>query len=382
MVNNKKTKKTLDTQDSARNSKKIKNWLLIALVITFLGFVASVVFPRYFAPISDNNNSNQENESPNINITDEEPEPPAQKFYSKLDGTETSQSKVNARPLAVVIENHPEARPQVGFSEASHVWEYIAEGGITRFLAVYGPNLPKKVGPIRSARTFSVSWAAGYHSLFVHAGGSQGGLGLIPTLKSLVDLPHTSGYFYREPSPGVAIEHTLFSDGESLINFAKAKGASLTGSFRSPLLKESASKAEDRPETHTLTINFSTPSYLVKWTYNKAKNLYERELAGSKHIDRLTKKQLTAQNIVILTVNRSFVSNTNGGKGEWFMTTEGRGVARVYSEGKLITGTWNKASKDSMLILRDSRGTEIPLLPGQTWFEVIPSGIPVSYTGN
>lgn len=362
--------------------KSTKNILFFIIILVFFGLIASIVIPRYFEPIAEPAKTNSNDQSSNIGIVDNKPKPVKEKFFSKLDGTETSESRVNARPLAVVVENHPEARPQVGLNEASHVWEYIAEGGITRFLAVYSPRLPKKVGPIRSARTFSVSWAAGYHSLFVHAGGSQGGLGLIPTLKNLVDLPHTSGYFYREPAPGVATEHTLFSDGESLINFAKAKGASLKGDFKSPLFVKTPVKTEDRPSTNSLTINFSTPSYLVKWTYNPTKNLYERELAQAKHIDRLTKKQLTTQNVVILTVNRSFNSNTNGGKGEWFMTTEGEGTAKIYSEGKLTTGKWVKASKESMLILRDSSGKEIPLLPGQTWFEVIPSGIPVSYTGN
>jgi len=41
------------------------------------------------------------------------------------------------RPLTVMIENHQESRPQSGLPQADVVYEAVAEGGITRFLAVF-----------------------------------------------------------------------------------------------------------------------------------------------------------------------------------------------------------------------------------------------------
>src|SRR5438270_6397106 len=35
------------------------------------------------------------------------------------------------RPFAVVVENHPDSRPQSGLSQADIVYEALAEGGIT-----------------------------------------------------------------------------------------------------------------------------------------------------------------------------------------------------------------------------------------------------------
>ncbi len=372
--------KTKNKKQPASKAKKVQVILWTTISLAIFALIANIAGPRYFSktetPSTENNNA-----SP-AKITQSKPKNNESKFYSNLDGTETTKDKVNARPLAVVIENHPQARPQAGFLEASHIWEYVTEGGITRFLAVYGPELPAKVGPIRSARTFSVSWAAGYKALFAHAGGSQGGLNLIAQLGSIVDLPHSGSYFYREPAPGIASEHTLFSDGERLMNFAKNKGASLTGDFTPYKFKKEAKKEVDRPAANSVTINFSTPGYKVNWTYNPKDNLYYREMANVKHVDRATKKQLSSANIVILTVSRNYNPNTNGGKGEWFMTTEGQGTAKVYSEGKLTVGTWSKASKDKMVLLKDSDGKDIELLPGQTWFEVIPPEAGVTYTGN
>ena len=59
------------------------------------------------------------------------------------------------RPLAVMVENHTEARPQSGLSSADVVYEAVAEGGISRFMALFYCNLSDtQVGPVRSARTY------------------------------------------------------------------------------------------------------------------------------------------------------------------------------------------------------------------------------------
>jgi len=79
-----------------------------------------------------------------------------QKFPAVLDGVMTDQESANRHPLGIMVENHPDARPQSGLDKASIVYEAIAEGGITRFLALYGTNEAEKVGPVRSARTYYV----------------------------------------------------------------------------------------------------------------------------------------------------------------------------------------------------------------------------------
>src|SRR3990167_10914858 len=58
---------------------------------------------------------------------------------SNLDGTNAPKSLANRHPLAVIVENHPDARPQFGLGAASVVYEALTEGGITRILAIYGP---------------------------------------------------------------------------------------------------------------------------------------------------------------------------------------------------------------------------------------------------
>lgn len=291
---------------------------------------------------------------------------------SLLDGVQVSEEAAKKRPLAVMVENHPEARPQAGLADANVVWEAIVEGGITRFMALFTHQKAEKVGPVRSARTQYVSWAAGYKALYAHAGGSQGGLALIDQLGSVVtDLPHTAAYFFREPKAGVASEHTLFTTSDKLWEFADEKGASLVADF-TPMAFTDEAPLERRPQDANVTVDYSTNTYKAEWLYNRDENRYLRTMAGAPHKDAVTGDQIDAKNVVVLVVDRSYNANTNQGKGEYTFTTEGSGKALVFQNGAFVEGTWRKERKDTMLTLRGADEKEIPLVAGTTWFQVIP----------
>src|SRR3989304_4541683 len=69
------------------------------------------------------------------------------------------------RPIAMMIENHIDARPESGLSKADVVYEAVAEGGITRFTSVFYCGVAAqnvKAAPIRSARVYFINMAAGY----------------------------------------------------------------------------------------------------------------------------------------------------------------------------------------------------------------------------
>ena len=79
------------------------------------------------------------------------------------------------RPIAVMIENHAEARPQSGLSYADVVYESIAEGGISRFMAVFYCGISTGnvlLSPVRSARTYFLPWVLEYDALYNHVGGA------------------------------------------------------------------------------------------------------------------------------------------------------------------------------------------------------------------
>lgn len=94
-----------------------------------------------------------------------------------LTGLKTEQKLAERRPIAVAVNNHPKARPQSGLSKADVVIEALAEGRITRFLAIFQSEMPETVGPVRSARNILSRSAAGLTAyLSIMAG--------VPALKS------------------------------------------------------------------------------------------------------------------------------------------------------------------------------------------------------
>ena len=56
------------------------------------------------------------------------------------------------------------------------------------------------------------------------------------------------------------------------------------------------------------------------------------------------------------------------------MKTLGKGEALLFTQGKVIEGTWEK-NKDGQTEFRDKNGDEFKLTPGQTWIEVIKPGL-------
>ena len=79
------------------------------------------------------------------------------------------------RPIVAVIENHLESRPQSSLSKADVVYEAIAEGGVTRFMAMFYCGIAAYdigLAPVRSARTYFVDWVSEYDALYNHVGGA------------------------------------------------------------------------------------------------------------------------------------------------------------------------------------------------------------------
>lgn len=294
-----------------------------------------------------------------------------------LDGRMVSEEAANRHPLAIVIENHPDARPQAGLDKASLVYEAIVEGGITRFLALYGSEEADKVGPVRSARTFFVDWSQGFNAFFSHVGGNIDALDQIKAEKILdLDQFSYSTPYWRERNTNLATEHTMYTTTAKLRAQASKNNYSSANNFNVLKFKDEPSAEEKAklPQSQKITIPFSTASYEVSYQYDREKNLYKRFLAGSPHFDQITKKQLEAKDIVIMTVQRK-PTVTRINESGWEMTVIGQGKAQIFLDGKMINGSWKKNSKTDRELFYDENGAEITFNRGPLWLEIIPPEI-------
>lgn len=290
-----------------------------------------------------------------------------------LDGTQVSEDLARRHPLAVIVENHTAARPQIGLDKASIVYETITEGGITRFMAIFGPRDADKVGPVRSLRTFFLDWAWEYNAFLGHVGGNIDALDRVQSEKPL-DLDQFAlgdTAYHREPEAGKAIEHTMYASTQKLYDAAKAKGWDMKGDFQSFKFLGPKDFKVNPTVTQTVTIDFSAPQYKVKYAWDSLNNNYPRELNGSPHKDRATGNQLAPTNIIIQSVERT-EGVTRINENSWSMKTVGEGKTYIIYGGQKIDATWKKADLKSRTEFYDSTGAEIQFLPGQFWYEIVP----------
>jgi len=328
--------------------------------------------------------------------------------------TKTQKDKwVTRRPLGIMIENHVEARPQSGLSSADVIYEAVAEGGITRFLAVYYCQDAAFVGPVRSARVPFITLLREYgaYPLYAHVGGANcdeetgsgcengakaDALGLIQKLKwglynDLNQFAVPFPYFWRDYDrlPNVATEHTVYSSTAKLWEYAKNKreltnvdtdGVVWDADFTSWKFSDDAALAE-RGTVAKIQLGFWTnlaSDFTVVWKYDKATNSYLRTNGGKPHLDKNTGKQLRAKNIVVVFSKESQANDGYPGGHTLYQLT-GSGDAIVFQNGKAIKGTWEKEDADTRMKWYDEGGKEIPIVRGQVFVEIQPIGNTVTY---
>ncbi|MDD3648386.1 MAG: DUF3048 domain-containing protein, partial [Candidatus Dojkabacteria bacterium] len=291
------------------------------------------------------------------------------------------------RPLFVIIENHTDARPQAGLLDADLVYETLAESGITRFAAVFWGKEAKKVGPIRSLRTYFLDWSSEYDDPPVCNIGQAGYepweevIDPEADARSYIQKYNIKSYswygrdvFWRDQdkfNKGIAWEHVAYSETETLWADAETLGWVGPSSLESLKFKKDASK-DSRSLTQEISIEFlslGSESYKVKWVYERDSNSYLRYLAGKPHIDDNYNRQISVKTIIIQHVPYRPTGDKNG---RIVFTTVGTGDADIFLDSKQMKGIWKKESRTARTKFYDESGKEIPINRGLIWIEVVP----------
>ncbi len=306
------------------------------------------------------------------------------------------------RPLAIMIENAPDARPQSGLIKADIVFEAMAEGGVTRFMAMYLCDAVRKdvvVAPVRSARTYYIDWASGFNKpLYVHVGGANtpgpsnalgqlsdyGWVGQNDLNQFSIGYPTFKRDYNRLNGKEVATEHTMVSSTEKLWEYAATsrkwtntdpKGNDWYEGYKGWTFGEAeAGKGSVAQASFEFWDGFA--NYGVQWNYDKATNTYKRVMAGEPHIDLETQKQIEVSNAIVL------FSKEKGPINELkhlLYTTTGTGTALVFNNGEATEVNWSKPKRESELAFTDKKGNPFKLTPGKVWISVVNVGTDVSY---
>lgn len=295
---------------------------------------------------------------------------------SNLNGDQIRQKITKGQPVAVVIENYTPIRDQQdGLEEAALVYESLTEGGITRLLAIYDGRPVDKIGPVRSARPYFITWSSEYRAPFVHVGGSPAALANLKGNFRVLNIDEFSDSKTVWRDDDYLAPHNAYTSVDKI-----AKRMDKAGYYH-PLNSERFPFKDpdtDSGDISLITIDFSIKPYEVKYEYDPSDHRYTRYNGGEEH------HSIKPMNIVIQYVETEVLDSI----GRLRVQTHGAGNALVFRDGKVIEGTWEKdasinsedqRANQSWTKFFDKNGDEIELNRGQTWIEVVPNERTVNY---
>lgn len=306
-------------------------------------------------------------------------------YYSTITGEEVdSEAAINKPVTAIMIENSPDARPQSGLKDAEVVYEAVAEGGITRFLAVYQQKKPKLIGPVRSLRMYYLDWATPYNASIAHVGGSYKALQTVRSGSYRdIDQFFNADYYWRATDRYAP--HNVYTSSSKLDQLNTRKG--YESSQPLGLQRVDVEKTDDETDTKseaesteaeadgsesaasTIDLSISGPLYNSSYTYDAKTKLYARSQAGAPHLDREAGR-ITARVVVALRVNMTQVLEDGYREN---IVTSGKGEAVIFQDGKVIEATWHKTDQKGQLTFTGTDGAPIKLARGTTWISAIPT---------
>lgn len=313
------------------------------------------------------------------------------------------------RPLAVMVENTPDARPQSGMSSADVVYEAVAEGGVTRFMGLFYCGVQAfdtTIAPVRSARTYFINLASGYNRpLYTHVGGANvpgptnalgqleeyGWVGQNDLNQFSIGYPTFVRDYNRVPGKEIATEHTMVTSSEKLWAVAtKRLWTNMSPTRKSGKKEIPGTDWKDgytgwefddgkagSGSTSKISYEFWSgfQEYAVEWNYDSTTNSYLRKHGGEAATDMNSSKQVAAKDIVIMFATEKGPINE---KKHMIYEVIGTGDALVFKDGGVIKATWSKKDRESELLFTD-KGKNIKFTRGLVWVSVLGKGTKVEY---
>jgi hypothetical protein len=297
-------------------------------------------------------------------------------IVSRLTGLPVTAAQAALPVTGVMIENSDDARPQSGLSQAGVVFEALAEGGITRFLAIYEEGQPTSIGPIRSARPYFIDWLLPFDAGYAHVGGSPAALSEI-TADNVRDMNQFSyGSTYTRISSRAA-PHNVYTSMANLNALEQSKGWGTSNFVGFPRKSDQPSKT---PTATAININPDGPDMDVQYQYNPKLDSYARSEAGAPMIDANTGQQLEPKVVIAMLV--PWVDGPLDSSGAYYTQYSdiGTSTAYIFQDGIMTQGVWVKSSPSSQLEFKTAAGATLKLNAGQTWITAIGSASQVTST--
>ena len=281
----------------------------------------------------------------------------------------------NKRPIALMYDNNVGNSSHAGLQDAYLTYEAIVEGGLTRIMAIFKDKNLELMGPVRSSRHYFLDYALESDSIYTHYGWSTYAEADIKAMGvNNINGLYDSSVFWRDTS--ISPPHNVFTTTDRIYNFAKEKGYNvLSNNWKlfnydvdevnlNKEIKEE-NKEVDYIPAYNISMNYSY-SQNRSYIYDNVEKTYKRFM--NYHIDKLTTKQLTYKNIIIIKV----ANVTLDSDGRQDLTTTGVGDGYFITNGFAKEITWNKPSRSEKTKYMYKDGSEVILNDGNTFIQIVP----------
>jgi hypothetical protein len=309
-------------------------------------------------------------------LTDHMPEGYVQ---SRLTGLPIPAEYDGLRPIAVVINNMYRALPQSGISQAEIIYEVLAEGDITRLVAIFQAHELEKIGPVRSARDYFIDFALDYDAVFVHHGGSPNAYSRLRQLGiDRMDGMNLEGncfwrdrtfpewYAFNEGTR--SLEHSSYTASAPLravLADREARTQIAPGfdfGFAFSVGEGPAYRRVD--EALRVTVPFSR-NYTRTFVYDPETALYTVYNREGIHVDAENGEPVLVRNIIIQSVRTYVIAGDTEGRRD--VQTIGEGQGLLVKDGYYERVRWEKDDHFDPIRWYYLDGAGIELSPGRTW---------------
>jgi len=306
---------------------------------------------------------------------------------SPLTGLPIPQGDEELRPVAVVVNNHSAALPQSGISQAELIYEVLAEGHITRLVAIFQQLNAPKIGPVRSVRDYFVDFALENDAVMVHHGGSPSGYARLRStgMDRLDGMALEGTTFWRDPErfriPRL-IEHSSFTGAEEIEiafyrqGFRRERLPGLDFGFNFnyediPFDMLARATGGQYRAIGELTVPFSS-SYPRRFVYMPQYNKFAVYNVHGPHLDEET--PVMVANVLVQHVRSRVVD----GEGRREITTTGTGNGYLATAGGIVNVRWQRDNLNNPTRWYFLNGRPLELTPGQTWLNILQDGATIT----
>jgi len=304
-------------------------------------------------------------------------------MQSYLTGEWLPEEVAKRRPMSVMLGNNIGILPQWGLSKAAIIYEAPVEGRISRLMAIIEDyDELEMVGPVRSSRDYFVYETMAYDGIYCNWGLA------IPYVEDLLKSDRIDNIsqavkgihnaypnaFFRRDRPGYSLEYTGYMSIDGYTKGVSALGYSETyrKSFEQAFTHSNDGWNADYSDCDDATLIYPGGTTSNKsgygdhkpyFEYNEEDGLYYRYQFGAEHIDEMNGEQLTVSNVVFKVCH----GEQRDANDYLAFGVHGEGKAYIFTQGKVIEGTWSRDGDSGANMFYDENGDEVIFSQGSTW---------------